>query len=204
MQRRRLRPSFPGWHQDRVDRGESWWNSADLRASPLQSLDAKALDGTEQVLGAPFWTHDSRHLVFTSGGKLRKIEASGGPAQLLIDEPVIFGGFSTTDGQLIYATPNGGIRKCPQGAGLLPPLGIRRSFGRVTHPSPLPNGKEFLFVVPTVREDIKVTPGIYIASLDGGEPRRILPDYLEAFMHRRRIRRWATFCFCAEGPTRQR
>ena len=142
---------------------------------PLQSLDAKALDGTEQVQGTPFWTHDSRHLVFTSGGKLRKIEASGGPAQFLTDEPVILGGFSTTDGQLIYATPNGGITRMSAGGGTASAVGDSSIFRTGYYPSPLPNGKEFLFVVRTAR-DIKATPGIYIASLDGGEPRKILPD----------------------------
>src|SRR5204862_2430680 len=49
----------------------------------LDSLEARALPGTEGDARFPFWSPDSRFLAFSAGGKLKKIEASGGPPQTL-------------------------------------------------------------------------------------------------------------------------
>jgi hypothetical protein len=47
---------------------------------PLESLTAQPLPGTD---GADFvfWSPDSRFIAFFADGKLRKIDASGGPPQ---------------------------------------------------------------------------------------------------------------------------
>jgi Tol biopolymer transport system component len=152
---------------------------AQLWVRPLQSLSAKAIEGTENPQGIAFWTEDSRFLVFTSQGKLRKIEVSGGPAQYLADVATVVGGFSTRDGQVIYSTPGTGVSKLPAAGGMPTPLGDTPLLRAGYYPSPLPNGKEFLFVV-AVSPDPKVEAGIYIASLTSGEARRILPDVSRA------------------------
>jgi hypothetical protein len=47
------------------------------------------------------------------------------------------------------------------------------------YPSPLPDGIGFLFAVPAGR-DVKAAPGIYVGSLDGSKPRKILSDVSRA------------------------
>jgi Tol biopolymer transport system component len=133
------------------------------------------LEGTDNVIGIPFWTHDSRYIVFTSQGKLRKIEAAGGPAQLLGDEPVVIHGFSTPQGDMIFGTPANGLRKVSAAGGTPVSLGDSPILRAGSFPSPLPNGKDFLFVIPIGR-DSSLPTGIFAASVEGGEPRRILPD----------------------------
>ena len=49
----------------------------------LSTSEARPLDGTDGVTGAPFWSWDSRSVVFGADGKLKKMEAAGGPAQTL-------------------------------------------------------------------------------------------------------------------------
>ncbi|MBI3667346.1 MAG: serine/threonine-protein kinase, partial [Acidobacteria bacterium] len=49
-----------------------------LWVRPLDSLAAQPLAGTEGAI-FPFWSADSRFIGFFAGGKLKKIEASGGP-----------------------------------------------------------------------------------------------------------------------------
>src|SRR5262245_23516565 len=57
----------------------------------FDSLDSSPLTGTEGVplYGYPFWSWDSRFVVFQSvvgsGGKLKKVEVSGGPPQTICD-----------------------------------------------------------------------------------------------------------------------
>ncbi|MGH9672877.1 MAG: protein kinase domain-containing protein, partial [Bryobacteraceae bacterium] len=53
---------------------------------PLDSPRSYPLEGTDGG-SYPFWSPDSRHLGFFASGKLKRIEASGGPAQLIADAP---------------------------------------------------------------------------------------------------------------------
>jgi Tol biopolymer transport system component len=53
----------------------------------LDSLEVKPLTGTEVVRGSPppFWSFDSRYIVFASGGKLKRADISGTPPQSICD-----------------------------------------------------------------------------------------------------------------------
>src|SRR5262249_57194806 len=66
------------------------------------ALTAQRLGGTEDATFA-FWSHDSRFIGFYSGGKLKKIEATGGPAQPLCDAPQgSSGGAWNAEGVIIF------------------------------------------------------------------------------------------------------
>jgi len=51
---------------------------------PLDALQAQSMPTTEDAT-YPFWSPDSRYIGFFAQGKLKKIAASGGPAQSLCD-----------------------------------------------------------------------------------------------------------------------
>ena len=51
---------------------------------PLDALEARSLPGTEGVL-RPFWSPDSRFVAFVAGNKLKKVDISGGPPQVICD-----------------------------------------------------------------------------------------------------------------------
>jgi hypothetical protein len=60
-------------------RQQLWLRSLDaLQAQPMVSTEDAAY---------PFWSPDSRYIGFFAQGKLKKIAASGGPAQALCDAP---------------------------------------------------------------------------------------------------------------------
>ena len=60
----------------------------------LETQEARPLAGTPGFDGRPFWSADSRTLTFSVSNKLRKIDATGGPAQVLADiEGVVVGGY---------------------------------------------------------------------------------------------------------------
>ena len=60
----------------------------------LNSLSTQALPGTEGSQGyfRSFWSPDSRFIGFFAGGKLKKIDASGGPPQTLCDARTVAAG----------------------------------------------------------------------------------------------------------------
>jgi Tol biopolymer transport system component len=144
-----------------------------LFVRPLHGSTAQALAGTDDANG-PFWSPDSRHLAFSAGGKLRRIEVSGGSSQVLCDAPLSRGGSWNRDGTIVFApdvaTP---IHRVAATGGVPVPVTTLdpNAEGEVSHrwPSFLPDGRHFLFMAWR-------GPGagghpIYVGSLDGGRPK---------------------------------
>jgi hypothetical protein len=72
-----------------------------LWVRPLDSLSAQPLVGVAAA-SYPFWSPDSRFIGFFADGKLKKIEASGGPAQALCDAPFGRAGSWNRDGVILF------------------------------------------------------------------------------------------------------
>jgi hypothetical protein len=89
-------------------------NVTRLWVRTFKNLESRLLQGTDGVSGFPFWSQDSRYVVFQADGKLQKIEAAGGPPLPLCDMPssptvpnVLLGGFWTS-----VSTPNRNVLVC--------------------------------------------------------------------------------------------
>jgi len=67
----------------------------------LENVQPRALAGTEGAEG-PFWSPDSHFLGFFADGKLKKIDASGGPPQVLAKAPLGSGGTWNRDGVIVF------------------------------------------------------------------------------------------------------
>jgi Tol biopolymer transport system component/tRNA A-37 threonylcarbamoyl transferase component Bud32 len=139
----------------------------------LDTLAAQALLGTDGAL-SPFWSPDSRFLGFFAGGKLKKIEVSGGPPIALCDAADALGGAWSPDGVIVFAPRNplalqkvsasGGV---PTAATVLGPgeMGQRRPFF-------LPDGRHLLYYALT--SGGAGSGSIYLASLDSNERKLLL------------------------------
>ena len=133
----------------------------------LDSLESRALEGTDGA-NYPFWSPDGRFLAFFAGGKLKKIEATGGSPQTLCDAAAPRGGSWGSTGTIVFAANAGGqIERVAEAGGQatpLPHLTSKRDgdfFFR--WPSFLPDGNRFLyftFAADTGRA------GLSVASLD--------------------------------------
>jgi serine/threonine protein kinase len=76
----------------------------------LDSLEARSLPGTENVLMPVFWSSDSRFIAFQRGSRLEKIDVSGGPPQPICDtSATVLGGAWSQDGTIIFGTVGNGI-----------------------------------------------------------------------------------------------
>jgi Tol biopolymer transport system component len=138
-----------------------------LWVRPLDSLAARQLPGTEDAW-APFWSPDSRWLGFFAGGKLKKIDLAGGPAQTLCDAPQGRGGAWNHEGVIIFAPDPGAplLKVSAAGGASTPFTRLDPSSRDASHRWPvfLPDGKYVLFYAG---------PGagragtIQVASLDG-------------------------------------
>ncbi|MGH9363953.1 MAG: protein kinase domain-containing protein, partial [Thermoanaerobaculia bacterium] len=144
---------------------------------PLDSLAVQPLPGTENP-SFPFWSPDSRFIGFFADGKLKKIDASGGPPQTLCDAPVNRGGTWNREGVILFApVSDGPIYRVSASGGLPTPVTrLDPSRGETSHRWPffLPDGQHFLYLVASFGGPKEKT-GIYVGSLDSKEEKFLLP-----------------------------
>jgi eukaryotic-like serine/threonine-protein kinase len=148
--------------------------SSQLWVRSLATEEARPLDAAVSYPSVVFWSADSRYIVFSGGGKLRKIDASGGPAQLLADlQTVLVGGFSSQDDRLVYSDAGQGLVGVPSAGGTPAPLAADAGGGHTgaVTPSALPGGN-FVYCQCGGTDE----RGIFIATPGAGAPRKILPD----------------------------
>jgi Tol biopolymer transport system component len=152
--------AFMGLGSDRVLR---LW----IRA--LDSLDVRPLPGSEAAIGPPFaWSPDSRFIAFDTGGRIRKLDVSGGPPMTLCDVPgVAVGAAWNRDGDIIIGQAPGGLLRIRSTGGAASPLTVldqsrKEDFHMM--PSFLPDGRHFVYLRVSARSP--ETSGVYVGTLD--------------------------------------
>jgi eukaryotic-like serine/threonine-protein kinase len=141
---------------------------------PLSSLIATPLTGTVEAMH-PFWSPDSRFLGFFQNGKLKKIEATGGPTQTICDAPQGRGGTWGSVGIIVF-TPsfNSGLLQVSQTGGTpteLTRLDTARRENSHRWPSFLPDGRHFIYLSQSSPEE---NNAIFLASLDSKDKTLLL------------------------------
>jgi len=141
-----------------------------LYVRPLDSLVALPLAGTEGA-SCPFWSADNRTLGYFASGKLRKIDAAGGPPLVLADAPLGRGGAWSPEGIIVFSPDQAGplFRVSAAGGPAMPATELDDSRGESAHrwPQMLPDGRRFLYFARIVQKDER--NGIRVGSLDGKE-----------------------------------
>jgi Tol biopolymer transport system component len=140
----------------------------------LDSWQAQPLSGTDHA-AFPFWSADSRFIAFFALDKLKKIAVTGGPAQTLCDAPNSRGGAWSRDGVIVFAPLNGTLLQRVSAAGGVPVEIRKAEQGNFRFPAFLPDGRRFLYTDRGGKE-----PGVYVASLDSKEVRRLALDQSNA------------------------
>jgi hypothetical protein len=83
----------------------------------LDSLESRVIPGTAGA-AFPFWSPDSRFVCFFADARLKKIEASGGPAQTLCETPQGYGGTWNREGVILFSRGGpGGLFRIPASGG---------------------------------------------------------------------------------------
>jgi Tol biopolymer transport system component len=148
--------------------------AAQIWVRSMATQEARPLESTLGVDGLPFWSADSRYIGFSSLRKLRRVDAAGGPSQLLAElQSAAAGGFWAPDNRIVYSDLFVGAMTVPSAGGAQTPFSVsagQDNKGIIT-PSPLPGGN-----VVFCRCLGSGEAGIYLATPGTGEPRKILPD----------------------------
>src|SRR5262249_2734692 len=156
-----------------VARGPS--NSNRLWVRPLGDYTARPLPGTEGA-SYPFWAPNSREIGFFADRKLKRIDVTGGGTDVVADAPSGRGGAWNQDDVIVF-TPiaqTGLFRVNARGgpvARVTDLVAGQRAGPR--WPQFLPDGRHVIFFLGVAPKE---TRGTYLASLEGGAPRRVLPS----------------------------
>ena len=143
----------------------------------LDSMVGQALTGTEDAT-APFWSPDSRSIAFFAGQKLKRIDAIGGPVQVICAAPPSTGrrvtpGSWNRDDVIVIPSPDSmAIARVAAGGGTPSAVTALAAGGTETQhgfPFFLPDGSRFLYVA----YNGLVPLGLYAGSLDGQPPVRL-------------------------------
>jgi Tol biopolymer transport system component len=144
---------------------------------PLAEPRPRAIAGSEAG-STPFWSADSQSLAFvsTSGGEpaLYRVSLSGARSERLASLWETRGGTWNRDGVFIVAKITSGLyRLAPDGRQVEPLTTVDRARYETAHmwPQFLPDGRRFVFFVQSQDQQHR---GIYLGSLDGSPPRRLV------------------------------
>ncbi|HSE62641.1 MAG TPA: protein kinase [Thermoanaerobaculia bacterium] len=157
--------------RDSTGRNLLWIRSRD-------SLAVQALPGTDNP-SFPFWSPDNRSIGFFADGKLKRIEAAGGPPQTLCDAPLNRGGAWNRDGVILFAPASDSelYRVSSSGGRPTPLTRLDPSRGETSHRWPyfLPDGHRFLYLVASfARTGEQERMGVYVRSLDSNEEKLLV------------------------------
>jgi Tol biopolymer transport system component len=137
----------------------------ELWVRPLNAVSATRLAGTDRG-DHPFWSPDSRWIGFLANGKVMKVQAAGGPPQIL-GEATNSRAAGAWNGQgTILFSAGGVIRRISELGGEAPPVTeLDRSLGEIyhLHPSFLPDGRHFLYLAWS---GIAANRRVYVGSFD--------------------------------------
>ena len=145
----------------------------------LRALDSPAMQplaGTENAK-FPFWSPDSQWVAFFADARLKKVSVNGGAPITLVDAPDSRGGaWGAGDTILFVPQFRGGIRRVSASGGqaqsVLEPDGAKYTTYR--WPQVLPDGKHFIYLAANHNAPAADDTGIFFASLDGKENRRVV------------------------------
>jgi serine/threonine protein kinase/dipeptidyl aminopeptidase/acylaminoacyl peptidase len=143
----------------------------------LDQFAAQPLAGTDNGVD-PFWAPDGQSIAFFADGKLKRLDLRGGQPQVIADALTSRGGAWGPDGTIVFAPTTAGPLMSVAVTGGTPRAittvqqGPQNQSRSHRWPQFLPDGRHFLFL-STFGE--LVTQGVYVGSLDGGEPTFVLP-----------------------------
>ncbi|MBK5290649.1 MAG: PD40 domain-containing protein [Acidobacteriia bacterium] len=134
------------------------------------ALAFNRLGGTEDA-AQPFWSPDSRYIAFVSGGRLKKVSATGGAPKDIGEAAGFSGGAWSAEGTILFGSAKGLQRVSAEGG---KPAAITKLAGKESGhfwPGFLPDGRHFLYLAWSGEASARA---VYIGSLDSKDKTKLM------------------------------
>jgi dipeptidyl aminopeptidase/acylaminoacyl peptidase len=146
----------------------------------VRSIDSTVARPIPDTEGAdyPFWSPDGQQIGFFTEKSLKRVGASGGPVSTIVamTGPTI-GGTWNVAGQILFA--EGSALQVVDQAGGMPMPVLRPELAAPSNPQFLPGGRRFLYT-QTGDDPTSEHQGVYVGSLDGAPPVRVIGERVKA------------------------
>jgi Tol biopolymer transport system component len=144
---------------------------------PINTDVGTKLPGTEGA-GRLFWSPDSKWIAFFAGGRLKKVEAAGGPPQNICETPDLLGGTWNAEGIIVFASTKG-LQRVLAAGGQPSPIELPADISKQSPREPyfLPDGRQYLYLAGSGKES---EAAIYAGSLDSTETTRLVASQSNA------------------------
>jgi predicted Ser/Thr protein kinase len=142
----------------------------------LDAVNARPLAGTEGAT-FPFWSPDGASLGFFAGGKLKKVDLSGGRVAAICDAYTGVGGTWNQDGVILFAPAGQAALQRVSASGGMPSNVTKLETSLTSHRWPwfLPDGRHFLYLSRTGS-----ISSIRIGSLGSSEDKTLFKNQFNA------------------------
>jgi eukaryotic-like serine/threonine-protein kinase len=139
-------------------------------------VSIRLLQGTNDA-AFPFWSPDSKSIGFFAQGKMKTVDINGGAPVVVCDAQSPRGASWGKDNIIVFApsiqTP---LSRIPASGGTPVQVTTLDTTLHTTHrwPSFLPDGKHFIYLAANHKDNGGAADGIYLASIDGKDNRRLM------------------------------
>jgi len=150
--------------------------ASSLYVRPVGSITSRKLAGTDDA-AMPFWSPNSRFIAYVAGGKLRKVDASGGPPQDISAAPDFAGGAWSADGEgqgtIVFGSSKGLFRVSAEGGTPSALTTVEKPQTGHFWPEFLPDGRHYIFLAWSGEATNRA---LFSASLDSKDkPAKLMP-----------------------------
>jgi len=142
---------------------------ASLFVRPVGGLASRKLAGTDDA-ARPFWSPDSRFIGFASGGKLKKIEAIGGPPQEIAAVQDFAGGTWNQAGTIVFGSPKGLFSVSAEGGTPAAVTNVSKVENGHFWPLFLPDGRHYLYQAWSAE---RTNRALFIGAIDSKDRTRL-------------------------------
>jgi eukaryotic-like serine/threonine-protein kinase len=131
----------------------------------------RRLGGTDDA-SQPFWSPDSRSIAFEAGGRLKKVDASGGAPKDLGPAPSIAGGSWGSEGTILFGSEKGLYRVSAEGGNPASLTTVEKPETGHFWPAFLPDGNHYLYLAWSAEPGSRA---IYAGALNSKEKTKLMP-----------------------------
>jgi Tol biopolymer transport system component len=144
--------------------------AASLFVRPVGSTTFRRLGGTEQA-SLPFWSPDSLTIAYAAGGRLKKVEASGGAPKDIGEAPGFAGGAWNSEGTIVFGSAKGLYRVSAEGGKAEAITSVEKPETGHFWPSFLPDGRHYVYLAWSGEAGNRA---VFAGALDSKEKTRLM------------------------------